>query len=529
MADWRTIGTGALRAIHAALHAARERHLGRHLASGTGLVLVTLVGMSIGLLLGGRIHQDIGPFAAQFTLQPSLSGGTSVQIPPLGSLDLRSHRGPAHLDVRLDALDQKRTEALVTKPNGLTLASQSAVTDVQRGVSRLALQAAAAALLGAMALAALIYRDMKQIAFSGIVAVVVMASSAVACLATFRPNSVEEPQYHGLLANAPAVIGDARNIANRFDAYKAELQRLVNNVSRLYGTASTLPVYQPDAGTIRVLHVSDLHLNPAVWPIIQTVVQQYQINLVIDSGDINDWGTTLESSFVESIGTLKVPYVYIRGNHDSAFTAQAVARNPNAIVLENSVTTVDGLTIGGIGDPRFTPDKRTAPPGAAGHQEAELLAGSGDKLATTIRAYPGKVDVAVVHDPATIGGLIGVAPLVLAGHLHARETKTLANAGKKTFLMVQGSTGGAGLRGLEGEQPTPLELSVLYFDPKGTLQAYDDITLGGTGQAEASINRHVIKSNLNPLPSLPPDGSGAPSPSPGTSPSPVPALSPSGP
>jgi len=353
-----------------------------------------------------------------------------------------------------------------------------------------------------------------------VVAMVVVASSAVAALATFRPNSVEEPQYHGLLANAPAVIGDARNIANRFDAYKAELQRLVNNVSRLYGTVSTLPVYQPDAGTVRVLHVSDLHLNPAVWPIIQTVVQQYQINLVVDTGDINDWGTAMEGSFVDSIGSLGVPYVYVRGNHDSPFTAEAVARQQNAIVLENSVATVQGLTIAGIGDPRFTPDKRTADkpgqaaPGAAGHQEADLLARTGDRLATTIRTSPQPVDLALVHDPSAVGGLVGVVPLVLAGHLHERSTATLHNADKTTLLMVQGSTGGAGLRGLEGEQPTPLEMSVLYFDPKGTLQAYDDITLGGTGEAQASINRHVIKANLNPLPSLPPENSPSPSVSP---------------
>src|SRR5437763_15708016 len=343
MVNWRTVWMHVRRVAHAAHERHLGRHLGRHLAGGAGLVLVALFGMSIGLLLGGKVHQDVGPFGAEFSLRPSLSGGTTVQIPPLGSLDLRSHRGPAHLEVHLDALDQKRTEALVTNPNGLNQASQNAVVDVQRGVTRLALQAAAAALLGALALGALIYRDMRQIAICGVVAMVVVASSAVAALATFRPNSVEEPQYHGLLANAPAVIGDARNIANRFDAYKAELQRLVNNVSRLYGTVSTLPVYQPDAGTVRVLHVSDLHLNPAVWPIIQTVVQQYQINLVVDTGDINDWGTAMESSFVDSIGTLGVPYVYIRGNHDSVLTAAAIAKQRNAVVLENSVRKVAGL------------------------------------------------------------------------------------------------------------------------------------------------------------------------------------------
>ncbi len=526
----RRVGPALRRGGHTVHHWTHEHHVGRHIFAGTGLILVTLAGMSIGLLLGGRIHQDVGPFAAQFAMRPSLSGGTDVQIPPLGSLDLHSHSGPAHLSVQLQSLDQKRAEAVVSSPNGIEAASQSATADVQRGVIRVAFQSAAAALLGALVVAALVYRNMRRVALSGGLALLVVAVSGIIALLTFRPNSVEEPQYHGLLSNAPAVIGDARNIANRFDAYKAELQRLVSNVSRLYGTVSTLPVYQPDTGTIRVLQVSDLHLNPAAWPVIKTVVQQYQINLVIDTGDINDWGTQMESSFVDSIGTLGVPYVFIRGNHDSALTAAAVARQPNAIVLEDSVREVDGLTIAGIGDPRFTPDKSTADrnpaqQGAPAHQEAELLDASGERLATTIRARSGKVDIALVHDPASAGGLAGTVPLVLAGHLHHRETSTLHGAGgTPTFLMIQGSTGGAGLRGLEGEQPTPLEMSVLYFEPTGTLQAYDDITLGGTGQTEASINRHIIKNNLNPPPSESPStspstfGSGTPSPSAGLGP-----------
>ena len=57
-------------------------------------------------------------------------------------------------------------------------------------------------------------------------------------------------------------------------------------------------------------------------------------------------------------------------------------------------------------------------------------------------------------------------------------------------MMVEGSTGGAGLRGLQGDTPTPLELSVLYFDTSHMLQAYDEITLGGTGQSAGQRDRH---------------------------------------
>ncbi len=491
----RAAGRGALRVTRSA----HRHHVGRRVLLALAMIAVTLVGVSAGLLLGGRTHDDVGPFAARFSISPSLSGGTDVQIPPLGSIDLASHDGPAHLSVRLDSLDQQRTLALALDRNGVEKASRGAVGDVERGVVRLLFQAAGAGLLGALLLAALVFRNMKRVAICGGLALVTMAGSGAVALATFRPSSVEEPRYHGLLANAPAVIGDAKRIADQYAQYRDELQQLVNNVSRLYGTFSTLPVYEPTPGSIRVLHISDLHLNPAAWSVISTVVKQYDINVVIDTGDINDWGTSMESSFTDSIGALGVPYVFVRGNHDSTTTQDAVAAQPNAIVLDNQLATVDGLTIAGIGDPQFTPDKSThEEQGASAHQAADLLDSSGAKLANTIDRAGQPVNLALVHDPAMAGPLDGTVPVVLAGHLHARQVSTMpAVPGKqKTLLMVEGSTGGAGLRGLEGETPTPLEMSVLYFDPKRALQAYDDITLGGTGQTEVTIQRHVVKDGV---------------------------------
>src|SRR2546429_8877762 len=97
MVDWREAAGAARSGIGAAAHravsfsraagrrlgrgarAARERHLAPRLASAFGLVLVALVGISIGLLLGGRIHQDVGPFTVPFVMRPSLSGGTAGQ------------------------------------------------------------------------------------------------------------------------------------------------------------------------------------------------------------------------------------------------------------------------------------------------------------------------------------------------------------------------------------------------------------------------------------------------------------------
>ena len=169
----------------------------------------------------------------------------------------------------------------------------------------------------------------------------------------------------------------------------------------------------------------------------------------------------------------------------------------NVTVLDNSEATVAGLRFAGIGDPRFTPNKTAQPSG-----------GGDDKLLADVRRAAGhdgaatrNADVAVIHDPAMSGPLFGHVPLILAGHLHHRDVQT----GNGTLMLTQGSTGGAGLRGLEGTEPLPLDASILYFDATThKLIAYDDVTVGGLGLTSVQIQRHAVTSEIkggtNPVP-----------------------------
>jgi predicted phosphodiesterase len=381
-------------------------------------------------------------------------------------------------------------------------------------VLRLGLRALGAAVGCALLLAALIFRKASRVAWSGVIALAVTGGSLGLAAGTVRRDSIAEPRYEGLLVNAPAVVGDARRIADNYGRYADQLQELVSNVSRIYTTVSTLPVYESSGNTTRILHVSDLHLNPSSWGLIRTVVKQWKIDAVIDTGDIVDWGSSAETNYVSAISTVGVPYIYIRGNHDSSAIQDAVSRQKNAVVLDNSIVTVDGLTIAGIGDPEFTPDKSETPHANPDPATNPLLA-SGAKLAATIHGSKTPVNIALVHDPAMASPLAGSVPLVLAGHLHKREVSLLSEPAPaasaspvpapsgtiadgavtpvQTRLMVEGSTGGAGLRGLEKkDEPTPLSLSILYFDELHVLKAYDDIQLGGTGQSNVTMQRKVV-------------------------------------
>jgi predicted MPP superfamily phosphohydrolase len=322
---------------------------------------------------------------------------------------------------------------------------------------------------------------------------------------TFNPQSVAEPRFTGILASAPQVVGDAKSIVSRFGAYRAQLARLIGNVSRLYDVTSTLPTYEPDPTTIRVLHVSDIHLNPVAWSVIAQVTKQFQVQMVIDTGDLTDHGSKAEEKFADDISRLKVPYVFIRGNHDSRDTERSVQRQRNAVVLDNQVKNVGGLRIFGIGDPRFTPDKSTR-----GDQvDAQEMLAIGQGAAQQLAASPDTPDITLIHDPTEGQAFDGTTPLVLSGHTHQRSTRLMPSG---TRLFVQGSTGGAGLRGLEHEQPTPIEMSVLYFNRVShRLQGWDDIRLGGLGLTSAQIERTLEK---NPDRLIRPPSGQTPSPSP---------------
>jgi predicted phosphodiesterase len=467
----------------------------RRLGTAAAVFLVTVIAVTVGVLLGARVYTDVGPFHAQVSVAPSLTGDTTVSIPPLGALQLSTHDGPAHLSLQLGALDQGRVESLLRNPAAISNLSSIAVEEVTDAVVRVGLRTLGVAVLAALVLSTLVFRDVRRVAWSGGLALLLTAGSLGAAGLTARPEALEEPRYEGLLVNAPAIVGDARRIASDYGRYAGQLQRLVGNVSRLYTAVSALPVYEPEPGTTRVLHISDMHLNPAAWGLIRTIVEQFNIDVIVDTGDMTDWGSEPETSFVASIALLKKPYIFIRGNHDSTATAAAVDRQPDTTVLNNSITTVAGLTIAGIADPRFTPDKSTAPAGGGlDSATANQVIGAGERLAETIRQSAQPVTIAMVHDPASAGPLSGVVPLVLAGHVHERQVGRLPPTadGQSTLLLVQGSTGGAGLRGLEGEEPTPLSMSVLYFDQQKRLQAYDDIRVAGTGESQVNLERHIV-------------------------------------
>lgn len=493
----------------------------RRWGAALGLAAVALAGAWLGLLVVGNVRTPVGPVNTTMTLRPSLDGGTKINVPPLGALQLETHHAPVRLDVDVDQLDPVRSTALVDHPERISGLEDEITKDVAQGTEEVAERAVVAVVVGATVLGLAVYRRPGRALAAGGLAFALLAASGATAYATWNPKSLLEPKFSGLLASAPSVVGSARSIVTDFGRYQEELARLVTNVTKLYEVTSTLPAYQPDPTTTRILHVSDIHLNPASWSIIKSLVKQYDIDLIIDSGDTMDHGTAAENSFLDPIPDLGAPYVWVRGNHDSIATQKAMSKlGDNVYVLDNGVpVNVAGVRIAGIGDPQFTPDRSIVRAGDPGERRA------GRALAFSLRAQKAAgtpVDIAVAHNPVAAAETDGLVPLALAGHIHHRDNSVLD---KGTRLMVEGTTGGGGLRAVEDDAPQKVEASVLYLDEEtDRLQAWDEITLGGLGLATAEVSRHLP----DEPPAKEPSRSPSPSPSGSGSGSPAGTLPPSG-
>ena len=430
---------------------------------------------------GSHAH-DIGPLETRLSLVPSLTGGLRVHVPPLGRLDLATHRGPLRVSATVTAVDPGRTRALlVSRTPGRTVSRQVA-EDSRDALAEVAARGVLVALLASAVTCAVVFRRPGAVlGGTGAVAVVLTASTGVAA-ATLRTEALNEPTFDGLLAQAPALIGRVQD----FDAYSQRVAELTANVARVYGNLAELPVTRAPQDTTRLLWVSDIHNNPQAFTVMSQLVEQFDVTAVVDTGDIVDVGSSVENRLLLRIGGLGVPYLYVRGNHDSRAVTQAfLADQPGARVLEaGDVATVGGVRIAGTGHPLFRPNKTSA---SDAEDNGLALAAAGEELLAALAAEPEPVDVVLVHEAALSEAVVGEVPLVLTGHAHERRHQV----DRGTLRMTQGSSGGAGLRALDDGAPLPLQMSVLHFDDQGALLAVDDIDVGGLGQRSVTVERRT--------------------------------------
>jgi hypothetical protein len=254
------------------------RPIGRRLL----VVLVALVSGGVALTAWGSSSHDIGPLRTRLSLVPSLSGGVTV-LPPLGRLELLTHAGPLRVSATVTGVDLPRARRLLRSPTPRrTVGGQVAVDSVD-ALAATAARGALVALLASGVTCAVVFRRPRAVLGGTAIVMLAMASAATVAATTVRTQAFNEPKFDGLLAQAPVLVGRVQD----FDAYSERMAELTANVARVYGSLATLPT-APAEDSTRVLWVSDIHNNPQSYTVMRQLVEQFDVDAIVDTGDIVD-------------------------------------------------------------------------------------------------------------------------------------------------------------------------------------------------------------------------------------------------
>jgi predicted phosphodiesterase len=449
-----------------------------------------------------RQEVSVGPARVRLEAGPAVVGSSRLAVPPFGSVSARTHQGPLAFRATIADVDVQRLGQLLegspgpAGPGGPRFAELEAtlgpLEDQARGAATVFLiRIAVLGLAGGLAAILFFPRRTRRLllrcGLGGLLATVLLLGPA---LATYDLTAFREPRYDGALEYAPALIGDVRTGLDRLRTLREEMVRIGRNLDRAYAALAN-PVGELDGtGTVRVLHVSDMHLNPAGFDLAERLAEQFDVAAVVDTGDMGTWGLAREPEVAANIGRFDVPYLFVKGNHDDTDMVEAVAANDNARVLDGTSAAVEGIRFFGVADPTFTPGK-----GYQVEEFEELKVERSVAVADAVDRQALRPDVVMVHDGRLAAYARGHVATVLEGHLHRFGTEVVNG----TRTLMTGTTGAGGPDNFRAADPPAADAQVVYFDPETRRPvAVDRITVRLPGSS-FSVERVLLPEGATPF------------------------------
>ena len=159
----------------------------------------------------------------------------------------------------------------------------------------------------------------------------------------------------GTLQRNQGILSDVEARATQVAPYLRNLLALSTALQQKYSAA---PLAADTS--VRVLLVSDIH-GGNQYSLMRAIVEEEGIDLVVDAGDLVNFGTVEEGEAagifagIESVG---VPYLFVRGNHDATSATDTsvldrMSRMPNVVLLQPPTGGYTEVQRGGRADRRL--------------------------------------------------------------------------------------------------------------------------------------------------------------------------------
>jgi len=437
-----------------------------------GLVLA-LAGALLLISLFGHMRFNIEALQFRVAVQINEKGYTEVEVPPLGTIRAHTHKTPLLISLRLENIDLQLIQRLLAgAPEQKEVISQGKKV-LKQVLIVFTIKLLMLALLGG-ALGVFLSRrgSLKKYVYGSLLGVLLTGMLLAATYYTYDVRAFRNPQYSGVLRVAPWMVSLAQETMGKIETLGEKLELVAANLNRLYERLDELQPLGETTTEFKILHISDLHNNPAGMDFAFRVAELFKVDMIIDTGDISDFGTPLETLLLDQLKQLQVPYLFIAGNHDSPAIIDKMNTIPGVTVV-NGLVEKNGLFFYGVPDPSSAGNSVIPP-------DLSTIPRIAEQVKEKLSRLP-RVDMLLLHNDKMARALTWRAPVILFGHNHQMKVTK-----KEGSIMVNaGTSGAAGLRGLQANK-VPYTVVLLHLRPdkegKQRLTAADLISVSNLEQ-----------------------------------------------
>ncbi|HHX73275.1 MAG TPA: metallophosphoesterase, partial [Firmicutes bacterium] len=310
-----------------------------------GLIIMAVVGMLAFVSLLGAYTTALDAFEVRLSVAIFDGGYTQLEVPPLGRVRARTHLPPLLLKATLTNINLQQLETVIAHSRDevyLTGLQAAARRKVLIFLSRLLLLAFLGGVAGPYFLGE---RNRKRLLAAGITGSVLFSILLAGAYFTFSPAAFLNPEFEGILEAAPWMFGLVEEALFHVSSLGEQLELVAESINNLFTVVDRLEALGTAEGDLKVAHISDLHNNPAGMDFVRQVIAAFNVSLVIDTGDITDFGTEIEAGLAAPLAGFGIPYLFIPGNHDAPDVIARMNGIPNVIVLEEGTVEINGLRI----------------------------------------------------------------------------------------------------------------------------------------------------------------------------------------
>lgn len=415
-------------------------------------VLTAALGAIIMIGLFGQGKYSIDAFQIQVKIAFTNFGYSEFSIPPFGAIRAQTHIAPLGLFVTLLGVDLEGLQRLIL--SGFTQVeiyerfSRPLRVIILHFIGRFLLAAASGGGIAVLAIGFRSFRHFTKGLLTGFLVGILLLSLTIA---TLTPENFISPEYRGMLEAAPWMVALAKEALVGVETLGEQVQLMSTNLYYLLRQVEELGQLEFEQSDIKILHVSDIHNNPVALDLVEQVINTFAVDLVIDTGDLTDFGSPLETALLTRLDNFTVPYLITLGNHDSSTVARHLEDITSVTLLQGEIIEAAGCKIMGFPDPAA--QRTTMAPA-----DSEEISKAQDEIQDAL-AFSEKPDILAVHDYRLVSNLVGKIPVILHGHTHHLEIKKEEG----TVIIGAGTTGAAGIRGLQTTEEIPFTLVLLHF------------------------------------------------------------------